>query len=162
MYNLLEMFINFSKLIYKKENNMRVSNTPKRHRSRNNSRRNNNSQKKNPYDNNKDNKIKGNAIQVHEKYQSLARDAITSGDIIKAEYYFQHAEHYHRVHQSSQNNQIDKKQKNIVNIHKENQNGVKDEIKLEKKNKKENTDDALPLDENQKTKTDTNDATIDN
>ena len=114
---------------------MRVSNTPKRHRSRNNnSRRNNNSQKSNPYENNKDSKIKGNAIQVHEKYQSLARDAITAGDIIKAEYYFQHAEHYHRVHKLSQNNQIDKKQKNVVNIHNDKINEEKDKIKLEEKN----------------------------
>ena len=114
---------------------MRVSNTPKRHRSRNNnSRRNNNSQKNNPYENNKDSKIKGNAIQVHEKYQSLARDAITAGDIIKAEYYFQHAEHYHRVHKLSQNNQIDKKQKNVVNIHNDKINEEKDKIKLEEKN----------------------------
>ena len=44
---------------------MRVSNTPKRHRSRNNnSRRNNNSQKTNPYENNKESKIKGNAIEM--------------------------------------------------------------------------------------------------
>ena len=114
---------------------MRVSNTPKRHRSRNNnSRRNNNSKKTNPYENNKESKIKGNAIQVHEKYQSLARDAITAGDIIKAEYYFQHAEHYHRVHKLSQNNQIDKKQKNVVNIHNDKINEEKDKIKLEEKN----------------------------
>jgi len=114
---------------------MRVSNTPKRHRSRNNnSRRNNNSQKSNPYENNKESKIKGNAIQVHEKYQSLARDAITAGDIIKAEYYFQHAEHYHRVHKLSQNNQIDKKQKNVVNIHNDKINEENDKIKLEEKN----------------------------
>ena len=113
---------------------MRVSNTPKRHRSRNNnSRRNNNSQKSIPYENNKESKIKGNAIQVHEKQQSLARDAITAGDIIKAEYYFQHAEHYHRVHKLSQNNQIDKKQKNVVNIHIDKINEEKDKIKLEEK-----------------------------
>ena len=114
---------------------MRVSNTPKRHRSRNNnSRRNNNSQKTNPYENNKESKIKGNAIQVHEKYQSLARDAITAGDIIKAEYYFQHAEHYHRVHKLSQNNQIDKKQKNVVNIHNDKINEEKDKINLKEEN----------------------------
>ena len=114
---------------------MRVSNTPKRHRSRNNnSRRNNNSQKTNPYENNKESKIKGNAIQVHEKYQSLARDAITAGDIIKAEYYFQHAEHYHRVHKLSQNNQIDKKQKNVVNIHNDKINEENDKIKLKEEN----------------------------
>ena len=131
---------------------MRVSNTPKRHRSRNNnSRRNNSSQKMNPYENNKENKIKGNAIQVHEKYQSLARDAITSGDIIKAEYYFQHAEHYHRVHKLSQNNQIDKKQKNVVNIHKDKINTEKDKIKLDEKNEVKNKEEAISKSNNSKT-----------
>ena len=77
---------------------MRVSNTPRRHsRSRNNTGRRNSNSPNNPYDGNKDNKIKGNAIQVHERYQSMARDAISSGDIVKAEYYFQHAEHFARI-----------------------------------------------------------------
>ena len=42
-------------------------------------------------------KIRGNASQLFEKYQSLARDAETSGDRISAESYLQHAEHYYRV-----------------------------------------------------------------
>lgn len=33
-----------------------------------------------------------------EKYLQLARDASTVGDSIKAENYYQHAEHYYRVH----------------------------------------------------------------
>ena len=82
---------------------MRVSNTPRRHKNRSNSsRRLNNISSSNFEGNGKDSKIKGKAIQVHEKYQALARDAIASGDIIKAEYYFQHAEHYHRVHKMNQ------------------------------------------------------------
>ena len=139
---------------------MRVSNTPKRHRSRNNnSRRNNNSQKLNPYENNKENKIKGNAIQVHEKYQSLARDAISSGDIIKAEYYFQHAEHYHRIHILSQSNNIDKKQKNVVNIHKDKINEEKDKTKLEEKNDIKIKDDILSKNDKAKNKIDTSNNT---
>ena len=141
---------------------MRVSNTPKRHRSRNNnSRRNNNSQKNNPYENNKESKIKGSAIQVHEKYQSLARDAITSGDIIKAEYYFQHAEHYHRVHKLSQNNQIDKKQKNVVNIHNDKINEEKDKIKFEEKNETNLKNKVSPDSEANTNKTHTPDNTQD-
>ena len=76
---------------------MRVSNTPKRHsRSRNNSRRrNNNGQKNYPYDNNKDTKIKGNAIQVHEKVSIFSKRCNYFWRYnVKAEYYFQHAEHY--------------------------------------------------------------------
>lgn len=42
-------------------------------------------------------RIRGNAWQVHEKYQTLARDAATAGDRIQAENYLQHAEHYFRI-----------------------------------------------------------------
>lgn len=41
--------------------------------------------------------MRGNAIQVCEKYQSLARDATSVGDRVMAENYFQHAEHYQRI-----------------------------------------------------------------
>jgi|HubBroStandDraft_6_1064221.scaffolds.fasta_scaffold84517_2 hypothetical protein len=42
-------------------------------------------------------KIRGNAYQVFERYQALAREAQTSGDRIAAENFYQHAEHYFRV-----------------------------------------------------------------
>ena len=42
-------------------------------------------------------RIRGNANQVHEKYQNLARDAAQNGDRVLAESYFQHAEHYYRI-----------------------------------------------------------------
>ncbi|MEJ0063787.1 MAG: DUF4167 domain-containing protein [Alphaproteobacteria bacterium] len=42
-------------------------------------------------------RVRGNAWQVHEKYQSLARDASSSGDRVAAENYLQHAEHYYRI-----------------------------------------------------------------
>ncbi|MCW8861231.1 MAG: DUF4167 domain-containing protein [Rhodospirillales bacterium] len=42
-------------------------------------------------------KIRGSAQQVLDKYLSLARDATTSGDRVRAENYFQHADHYYRV-----------------------------------------------------------------
>ena len=41
-------------------------------------------------------KIRGTAYQVIEKYQALGRDALTFGDRVAAENYFQHAEHYYR------------------------------------------------------------------
>ena len=120
---------------------MRVSNTPRRHsRSRNNPGRRNNNSPNSPYDINKDNKIKGNAIQVHERYQSMARDAISSGDIVKAEYYFQHAEHYHRIHKSALNSQLEKQQqnqKNIVPINKEEDKKSSLEVNNLKKNSSE-------------------------
>lgn len=50
------------------------------------------------YDSNgPDVRIRGNAFQVYEKYQALARDAHASGDRIAAENYLQHAEHYYRI-----------------------------------------------------------------
>lgn len=42
-------------------------------------------------------RIRGNAWQVYEKYQALARDAHSSGDRVMAESYSQHAEHYYRI-----------------------------------------------------------------
>ena len=42
-------------------------------------------------------RVRGNAWQVHEKYQALARDAVSSGDRVAAENYLQHAEHYFRI-----------------------------------------------------------------
>ena len=42
-------------------------------------------------------RIRGNAYQLYEKYQSLARDAHSAGDRVKAESCLQHAEHYFRI-----------------------------------------------------------------
>ena len=45
-------------------------------------------------------RVRGNAYQVHEKYQALAKDAQSSGDRVLAENYLQHAEHYFRIIQA--------------------------------------------------------------
>ena len=37
-----------------------------------------------------------------EKYMSLARDALSSGDLVSAESYLQHAEHYNRIIMAAQ------------------------------------------------------------
>jgi hypothetical protein len=42
-------------------------------------------------------KIRGSASHIFDKYQSLARDAHSSGDYVAAENYYQHAEHYFRM-----------------------------------------------------------------
>lgn len=42
-------------------------------------------------------KVRGTANHVAEKYLQLARDALTSGDPVGAESYYQHAEHYFRL-----------------------------------------------------------------
>src|SRR4051812_24056318 len=45
-------------------------------------------------------RVRGNAHQVFDKYQALAREAATSGDRIAAEAYWQYADHYYRVIQT--------------------------------------------------------------
>jgi hypothetical protein len=42
-------------------------------------------------------KVRGTASNIAEKYQQLARDAHTSGDLVAAEAYHQYAEHYYRL-----------------------------------------------------------------
>lgn len=42
-------------------------------------------------------KIRGTPAHIAEKYMSLARDALSSGDPVLAENYLQHAEHYNRI-----------------------------------------------------------------
>lgn len=42
-------------------------------------------------------RIRGTAYQVCEKYLALAKDAASTGDVVLAESYLQHAEHYQRI-----------------------------------------------------------------
>jgi len=55
-------------------------------------------------------KIRGNPIQIFEKYQALARDAHTAGDRVMEENYAQHAEHYYRLANSEGNQQRQQQQ----------------------------------------------------
>jgi hypothetical protein len=53
------------------------------------------------YDSNgPDVRVRGTAHQIYEKYQTLAREAATSGDVVAAEAYYQYAEHYFRIIQA--------------------------------------------------------------
>ena len=47
--------------------------------------------------NRQDNRQRGNAAQLLEKYKSMARDAQLAGDRVQSEYYLQFADHYFRV-----------------------------------------------------------------
>ncbi len=49
-------------------------------------------------------KIRGNAQQVLDKYQAMARDAAAAGEHIQAEGYWQHAEHYYRILNADKDN----------------------------------------------------------
>lgn len=83
---------------------MRQGQQHRRGRGRHNNNNNNNNQRKgqNPlarsYESNgPDVKVRGTPAHVAEKYMSLARDALSSGDPVLAENYLQHAEHYNRI-----------------------------------------------------------------
>ena len=52
---------------------------------------NNNFQRKTPGRNNP------NASKLHEKFNNLAREALSTGDKIMSENYFQHADHFKRI-----------------------------------------------------------------
>ncbi len=83
---------------------MRQGQQNRRGRGRNNNTNNNNSNRKsqNPMTRSfestgPDVKLRGTPSHVAEKYMSLARDALSSGDPVLAENYMQHAEHYNRI-----------------------------------------------------------------
>ena len=44
-----------------------------------------------------------NASKLHEKYNNLAREALSSGDKILSENYFQHADHFKRILNDQEN-----------------------------------------------------------
>ena len=50
-----------------------------------------------------------NASKLVEKYNDLAREALTNGDKILSESYFQHADHFKRILKEQERNQIVKK-----------------------------------------------------
>ncbi len=78
--------------------NMKQGQSPKRPRGhRGNGRRPSGGRNANFESSGPQGKIRGTAYQVIEKYQALGRDALTFGDRVAAENYFQHAEHYYRV-----------------------------------------------------------------
>jgi hypothetical protein len=86
-------------------NNNNNSNNSSNHNANNGS--NNNRKPQNPLARNfessgPDVKIRGTAAQIAEKYMTLARDASSAGDIVMAENYLQHAEHYNRIIMAAQ------------------------------------------------------------
>ncbi len=78
-----------------------------------------------------------NASKLIEKYSNLAREALSSGDKILSENYFQHADHFTRIFNdqdaqkklSSTNNKTDNSQQNIADVNKD-QNEVEEKKQL--------------------------------
>ncbi len=83
--------------------------------------KNENFQRKSPGRNNH------NASKLIEKYSNLAREALSNGDKILSENYFQHADHFTRILNdqdaqrklNSTNNELNKSQQNITVTNKE-------------------------------------------
>lgn len=78
---------------------MRQGQNPRR--SRNNRR--NNSGSRTIDSNGPEVKVRGTATQLFDKYQTLARESVAASDRVAAENYYQHAEHYYRLLNASQN-----------------------------------------------------------
>jgi len=74
---------------------------PRRGRGRNNNNSNRNNSNRGSggvdRDNRIDNRARGNAAQMLDKYKKMAQDAQVNGDRVNAEYYHQFADHYFRV-----------------------------------------------------------------
>tara|TARA_B100001057_G_scaffold492804_1_gene585977 strand:+ start:453 stop:854 length:402 start_codon:yes stop_codon:yes gene_type:complete len=83
--------------------------------------KNENFQRKSPGRNNH------NASKLIEKYSNLAREALSSGDKILSENYYQHADHFTRILNdqdaqrklNSVNNELPKSQQNIIEVSKD-------------------------------------------
>ena len=74
-----------------------------------------------------------NAPKLIEKYNNLAREALSGGDKILSENYFQHADHFTRVLNEQENI---KKTKNLENQHNNSDLHSKEENKIESIEKK--------------------------
>ena len=83
-----------------------------------------NFQRKSPGRNNQ------NASKLIEKYNDLAREALSNGDKILSENYFQHADHFIRIQTEKEKNRIVQSDAN-KNINEEN-NKIDDQISKEK------------------------------
>ena len=79
------------------QNNNNNNKNRMRGRGRSSNNKPSNSLNRNYESNGPDVKIRGNAAHIAEKYTTLARDALSSGDRVVAENYLQHAEHYNRI-----------------------------------------------------------------
>lgn len=75
---------------------MKNGQAARRSRGRSNSRPNNTGQRYGDQNRNEQ-RVRGNPSQLVEKYKSLAKDALSSGDRVLAENYFQHADHFLRL-----------------------------------------------------------------
>ena len=77
-----------------------------------------------------------NASKLIDKYINLAREALSSGDKILSESYFQYADHFTRIQNEQENNRKSKYSDNSERNSKLEENG-ENKISIEKKDKKD-------------------------
>ncbi len=77
-----------------------------------------------------------NASKLIEKYNDLAREALSSGDKILSENYFQHADHFTRIQVENDNYKKSKISQNLENKSADNEEEIP--VALEDKEKKNN------------------------
>tara|TARA_B100000941_G_C28085135_1_gene340774 strand:+ start:64 stop:477 length:414 start_codon:yes stop_codon:yes gene_type:complete len=77
-----------------------------------------------------------NASKLIEKYNNLAREALSGGDKILSESYFQYADHFTRIQNEQENNRKSKYSDNSERNTKLEENG-ENKINIEKKDKKD-------------------------
>ena len=82
-----------------------------------------------------------NAPKLIEKYNNLAREALSSGDKILSENYFQHADHFTRIQVENDNYKKNKISQNLEN---------KDQVSLDETVKTSVSKDDFTQDENPK------------
>ncbi|MEM8615755.1 MAG: DUF4167 domain-containing protein [Pseudomonadota bacterium] len=90
-------------------------------------------------------RIRGSAQQILDKYLQYARDAQTSGDRVKAEALFQHAEHYARIVAEFE------KQKEAARAEREAREAQKAEERAQREAEREAEREAANADENAET-----------
>ena len=119
---------------------------------RNNGRRHNHYQRNTSFNSSSFSKFRsrGNPNQLFTKYLSLAKNAISIGDSIQAEYYFQYADHFSRIlneegNQIKYNKNEEIKNNNILTKDTNENNEVSDQevINEEKATIEEDTDTSL-------------------
>lgn len=74
-----------------------------------------------------------NAAKLVEKYNNLAREALSSGDKILSENYLQHADHFSRILSIQEMNKLNNDSNNVIE-----QNFKKDIKPIDKQNEKNN------------------------
>jgi hypothetical protein len=102
---------------------MRHNNSGRRSRKRNNGNRGGNARTRVYDSNGPDVRIRGTAYQVADKYEALAKDAMSAGDIVLAQSYLQHAEHYRRIIGEFESSDISAKKGSDTNVRHKNKAG---------------------------------------